>query len=106
MHSRPAEENALSKDMHICPCAGAYAIATAKQWIQKPAIVYGISTATTLLPILGELALMPASPGINRAALIAFYFPYLVLPLALAMRMLLMENPFPPKARRLPSKRA
>lgn len=87
------------------PFAGAYAFAAGKRWIQKPAIVYGISTATTLLPILGELCLSPAT-DFNRPALVAFYLPYLLIPLALAVRMLVVEDPFPPQQRRpIPRKR-
>lgn len=84
--------------------AGAYAFAAGKRWIQKPAIVYGISTATTLLPILGELLLSPAK-DFNRPVLVAFYLPYLVLPLVLAARMLHMEEPFPQRARKLVSRK-
>ncbi len=90
----------------LCACPGAYAFAAGKEWIQKPAIVYGVSTSTTLLPILGELALRPASASFKRAALIGFYLPYLLMPLAIAVRMLAMETPFPLRARRLPKKKA
>ncbi len=83
----------------LMSCAGTYAFAAGKRWIQKPAIVYGVSTATTLLPILGELCLSPAK-NFNRPALIAFYLPYLLVPLALAARMLWLEEPFPVRARR------
>lgn len=86
---------------------GAYAFTAGKRWIQQPALVYGVSTATTLLPILGELAFAPADPSVNRLALILFYVPYLLVPLALAVRMLFVEDIFPQKLRRpLSRKRA
>ena len=80
--------------------AGAYAFAAGKRWIRQPAIVYGVSTVTTLLPILGELVLSPATAGVRRVELILFYLPYLLVPLALAVRMLVVEDPFPQKPRR------
>ncbi|EIE23813.1 hypothetical protein COCSUDRAFT_83688 [Coccomyxa subellipsoidea C-169] len=79
---------------------GAYAFAAGKRWIRQPAIVYGVSTATTLLPILGELVLTPAKAGVRRTELILFYLPYLLVPLALAVRMLLVEDIFPQRPRR------
>jgi hypothetical protein len=54
--------------------------------IVRPAAAYGFSVATTLVPILAELA---ASPAIadegTRRTLIAFYLPYLVVPLAIGV---------------------
>ncbi|KAK9905909.1 hypothetical protein WJX75_008815 [Coccomyxa subellipsoidea] len=84
---------------------GAYAFATGRRWIRQPAIVYGVSTATTLLPILGELVLSPAKTGVRQVELVLFYLPYLLVPLALAVRMLLVEDPFPQKPRRLGRKK-
>ena len=40
------------------------------------------------VPILGELALTPAKAGYNRPAVIACYLPFLLVPLALAVRLL------------------
>lgn len=85
-------------------CAGAYAFATGKKWIRQAAIVYGVSTATTLLPILGELVLTP-NADFGRLQLVGFYLPYLLVPLALAVRMLLVEEPFPQRPRRLVSRK-
>ena len=86
--------------------AGVYAFAAGKAWIQKPAIVYGISTATTLLPCLTDV-LFGGHTGHNKLALVAIYTPYLLIPLALAIRMLCLEEPFPSKApRRFSKKRA
>ena len=81
-----------------------YAFATAKRWIQKPAVVYGLTTAATVVPCLGEIWNNPAA-GINKPALIAFYLPYLVIPLAVGLRMLFVEDPFPARKRRLPPRK-
>lgn len=64
---------------------GAYAFMTGKQWITMPALVYGVSTATTLLPILSELV---SHPGQHTNILVAFYLPYLIFPAAIAIAML------------------
>jgi len=54
--------------------------------IVKPAAAYGLSVATTLVPILAELAASPAiEDETNRRTLLAFYFPYLVVPLAIGV---------------------
>lgn len=54
--------------------------------IVKPAAAYGVAVATTLVPILAELA---ASPAIKdetvRRTLLAFYAPYLAVPLAIGV---------------------
>ena len=52
-------------------------------------MVYGLTTAATLLPILGELLLAPGN--FARLPLLAFYAPYLVLPLYTGLRMLLCD---------------
>ena len=56
------------------------------------AVVYGLTTAATLLPILGELLLAPGD--FARLPLLAFYTPYLVLPAWIGLRMLLCDEPF------------
>ena len=40
------------------------------------------------VPILAELALAPAAPGFARNTLLAIYVPYLLLPAAIAVRVL------------------
>lgn len=84
--------------------AGAYAYAAGKAWIKTPAIIYGISTATTVVPCLAHIA-SSALPQHNRLLLMAIYTPYLLIPAAIAARMLLSEEPFPEKQRYLPKKR-
>lgn len=54
--------------------------------IVRPAAAYGFSVATTLVPILAELAASPAiTDEASRRTLLAFYTPYLVLPLAIGV---------------------
>ena len=71
----------------------AYAHAYGKTWIQKPTIVYGLFVSSTMVCILAEL-LLNSHSGHPRYLLTAFYLPYLVCPLAMAMRMLLTAHPF------------
>ena len=53
-----------------------------KEWIRLPGIAYGASTATTLLPILGEILAGTHYPTeAAKWTLFFIYFPYLVLPL-------------------------
>lgn len=64
----------------------AVAFARGDARIVRPAAAYGFSVATTLLPILAELAASPAiEDGASRRTLLAFYTPYLVLPLAIGV---------------------
>lgn len=72
----------------------AYAFAFGKRWIQKPTIIYGLFVASTMVCILGELALSP-QPKHSPALLCTIYLPYLLLPLAMAMKMLFSSDPFP-----------
>ena len=74
---------------------GLYAFALGKEWIRTPSLVYGLCTATTLLPILGEL-ILTANDEFNKAIIIGFYLPYLVIPLAIAMRALTRQRLFLP----------
>ena len=63
---------------------GAYAFILGKAWIRMPALIYGVSTATTLVPIFAEFL---SQPGPHQKTLIAFYLPYLILPAAIAIQM-------------------
>lgn len=82
-----------------------YAFATRGNWIRIPAIVYGAHTATTLVPILAYLATVvpdPNSPSgplssSDRAALLAVYLPYALVPALLVWRMASTTTPFPPR---------
>mmetsp|Transcript_31792 Transcript_31792/g.70617 ORF Transcript_31792/g.70617 Transcript_31792/m.70617 type:complete len:166 (+) Transcript_31792:63-560(+) len=70
----------------------AYAFAYQKKWIRIPALVYGVHTATTLVPILADIITHTSPPNWTLGAI---YFPYLLVPLALAARMAVMPDPFP-----------
>ena len=71
----------------------AYAHIYGKAWIRNPTIVYGLFVASTMVCILSEILLSPHASH-PRYLLSAFYLPYLLLPLAMAMRMLLTAHPF------------
>jgi hypothetical protein len=72
-----------------------YAFARRLNWIRLPALVYGVHTATTLLPILLELAESPDVPSpAARAKLLAIYAPYLLLPIVCAAWMASSPTPF------------
>jgi len=80
-----------------------YAFARRRNWIRLPALVYGVHTATTLLPILAELAAATSVTEAQRLTLLAVYLPYFMLPLACAVWMCSCEEPF---ARRHPKAKA
>lgn len=69
----------------------AYAFTYQCRWIRIPALIYGIHVATTLVPILGDF--ISYSPP--KWPLAAIYVPYFIIPLAIAIRMAVMEDPFP-----------
>ena len=84
-----------------------YALAARRNWIRIPALAYGVHTATTLLPILAELADSPEVPSpAARAQLLALYAPYLLLPLACAVWMAASPQPFGAPGRSAPRKAA
>ena len=60
------------------------------KWIRIPLIVYGVHTATTLIPILGEIVFV-----LGNIKLALIYCPYFILPLILAIKNCLYEDPFP-----------
>ena len=72
-----------------------YAFACRRNWIRIPALVYGVHTATTLLPILLEVYESTTVPSpAARAQLLLLYAPYLILPAACAVWMALSPQPF------------
>jgi len=77
----------------------AYAFSAGKAWIRTPALLYGVHTATTLVPILGHI-LFDEDPALgsapDRLKLAAIYAPWLLVPLLLVARMLRAE-PFGPE---------
>lgn len=62
----------------------AYGLWLQKPWLRVPALIYGTHVATTLLPIMADLLYGTALPK-HMAVLV--YSPYLLLPLALVVRM-------------------
>lgn len=76
--------------------AATYAYVAGKNWIRAPAIAYGAHAATTLVPILAELALSAAGrANPRRTELLAIYSIYLAMPLAIALSMAGSRIPFP-----------
>lgn len=76
-----------------------YAFAAKRNWIRIPALCYGVHTATTLMPILAELAASTEVPSeAARLQLVGLYLPYLLLPLACAAWMAASPQPFGPAA--------
>ena len=69
------------------------------------AAAYGVSTATTLVPILAELA--ATAPAASRATLLAFYAPYLVVPAGIGWWMLAAGggDPFGGRGKAKPKRR-
>jgi hypothetical protein len=65
---------------------GAYAFLRRRNWVRWPALLYGVNVASTMVPILGELALSPRT-DFNRPVLLAIYAPFLLVPLGIAVRM-------------------
>ena len=76
----------------------AHAHAYGKTWIRKPTIVYGLFVSSTMVCILSEL-LMNGASNHPRYLLSAFYFPYFIVPFAMAMRMLMTAHPFEASSR-------
>ncbi len=80
-----------------------YAFARRRNWIRIPALIYGVHTATTMLPIFFELAASNKVPTQSaRVQLFALYAPYALLPAACAAWMALSPQPF--GAQRAPAK--
>ena len=100
----PANARDLPHIETMRPSAGSYAYALGRPWIKTPAIIYGISTATTVVPCLAEVA-AAALPLNNRLTLMAIYTPYLLIPALMAARMLISEEAFPQRQRQFPKKR-
>lgn len=68
------------------------------------AAAYGVSTATTLVPIMAELAAV--APAAHRDVLLAFYAPYAIVPALIGVWMLTAKgDPFGRGAKRSKSKR-
>lgn len=64
--------------------------------VRTLAAAYGVSTTTTLIPIMAELAAV--APPAHKNTLLAFYAPYAVVPAAIGVWMLTAKgDPFGPK---------
>lgn len=57
--------------------------------------MYGVHTATTLVPILAEFAYGGGRSNPKKGALIAIYATYAIIPLLLALQMACCRVPFP-----------
>ncbi|PNH02925.1 Transmembrane protein 97 [Tetrabaena socialis] len=71
----------------------AYGFIRRANWIRVPCIIYGTHVATTMVPILADILFGPDS-GPKRLTLFWIYFPYLLVPLLLVLRMALVDKPF------------
>lgn len=78
----------------------AYGFLYKKNWIRIPSIVYGAHVATTVVPLLGEIAFSPMLKDSERLPLIGFYTPYLLIPAVLCWYMCFNKEPFGPKPKR------
>lgn len=66
-----------------------------RNWIRIPGLVYGVHTATTLIPILAEILHSPDIPSTQaRAQLFLIYLPYLVIPAMMAWVLAIEDKPF------------
>ena len=74
---------------------GTYGFALGREWIKTPSLVYGLCVATTMLPILGEI-ILTANREFNKYIICGFYLPYLLIPLAIAVRALAKPRLFQP----------
>lgn len=71
-----------------------YAFVYRRNWIRIPGIVYGTHVATTVAPILSSTMLSKNSTLDQKIVLFSFYFPYLLIPVLLALYMIRFDNPF------------
>ncbi|KAI5060429.1 hypothetical protein GOP47_0024849 [Adiantum capillus-veneris] len=63
----------------------AYAFYQGKRWARTTGLIYGVHTTTTMVPILADLL---CSRVASKSTLMAFYVPYLMIPLALTFHVL------------------
>jgi len=75
----------------------AYGLLFRKNWIRIPSIAYGMHVATTVWGILAEFIFSKSITDQEKLTLFAFYVPYLIIPLLLALYMCFTEVPFPGK---------
>ena len=64
----------------------AYGLYYKLNWIKIPLIIYSAHVATTVIPILSEFYYSTMITDQQRSILIAFYFPYLLIPLMMLVQ--------------------
>jgi hypothetical protein len=73
--------------------AALYAFIKRRNWIRIPAIIVGSMMIESMVPILTTLATHEAR-GYDRAKVLGFYVPYLVIPMMLVSKMAMSPTPF------------
>ncbi|CAM9499083.1 unnamed protein product [Chrysoparadoxa australica] len=84
----------LQVPYHIC---ASYALLKGEpsfNWIRIPTIMWGAHTATTLIPILGELIYSDKATESTRWILVSLYTPYMVIPAYFMMVLAMDPHPF------------
>ena len=71
-----------------------YGISFEKKWIRIPAVVYGSHVATTVLPILAEVAFSTEISFNEKLVLCSVYLPYFLIPAALIYVFGVSADPF------------
>ena len=74
--------------------AAVYGIAYEKKWIRIPAIIYGSHVATTVIPILAEVAFSTELTFHEKLVLCSVYLPYFLIPAALVWVFGISTDPF------------
>jgi hypothetical protein len=72
----------------------AWALLFEKNKIRIPMIIYGTHVATTVVPIMSELIFSPDLSSQQLYTLLAFYLPYLLVPVALVVEFSMHSQPF------------
>eukprot|EP00250_Pteridium_aquilinum_P005308 c15423_g1_i1 orf=156-644(-) len=67
------------------------------RWAKTTGLVYGVHTATTMIPILADLL---SSDVASKTTLMAVYIPYLMIPLALTVHVLTSEPALKPRSKK------
>ena len=65
--------------------------------IRLPMVIYGAHVATTVAPILAEFAMHETLTLPEKKTLIAFYLPYLLIPIMICWEFALDEEPLSTK---------
>eukprot|EP00123_Amoebidium_parasiticum_P006081 comp17136_c0_seq1/m.15928 comp17136_c0_seq1/g.15928 ORF comp17136_c0_seq1/g.15928 comp17136_c0_seq1/m.15928 type:complete len:156 (-) comp17136_c0_seq1:53-520(-) len=73
--------------------AAIYGLLKRRSWVGTVCVVYGTHVATTVLPIVADTACRRDRTTNEKAVLLGFYVPYLLLPVAMVLRFAL--HPWP-----------